>query len=63
MWGLQNTINPKLKRHYYPLPRIDELFANLSGGEKFTKVDLTRAYEQCLLTGESQPYTAITTHL
>ncbi|XP_026742884.1 uncharacterized protein K02A2.6-like [Trichoplusia ni] len=57
------TINPKLKRDYYPLPRIDELFANLSGGERFTKVDLTRAYEQCLLTEESQPYTAITTHL
>ncbi|XP_050553385.1 uncharacterized protein K02A2.6 [Spodoptera frugiperda] len=57
------TINPKLKRDYYPLPRIDELFAKLSGGEKFTKVDLTHAYEQCMLTKESQPYTAITTHL
>nr|XP_021183516.2 uncharacterized protein K02A2.6-like [Helicoverpa armigera] len=57
------TINPKLKRDYYPLPRIDELFAKLSGGEKFTKVDLTHAYEQCILTKESQPFTAITTHL
>ncbi|XP_022825572.1 uncharacterized protein K02A2.6-like [Spodoptera litura] len=57
------TINPKLKRDYYPLPRIEELFANLSGGEKFTKIDLTHAYEQCLLTKESQAYTAITTHL
>lgn len=57
------TINPKLKRDYYPLPRIDELFASLSGGEKFTKIDLTHAYEQCMLTKESQPYTAITTHL
>ncbi|XP_050359886.1 uncharacterized protein LOC126779793 [Nymphalis io] len=25
------TINPKLKRDYYPLPRIEELFAALSG--------------------------------
>lgn len=57
------TINPKLKRDYYPLPRIDELFAKLSGGEKFTKIDLRHAYEQCLLTEDSQPFTAITTHL
>ncbi|XP_050358301.1 uncharacterized protein LOC126778723 [Nymphalis io] len=28
------TINPKLKRDYYPLPRIEELFAALSGGDK-----------------------------
>ena len=57
------TINPKLKRDYYPLPRIEELFANLSGGEQFTKIDLRHAYEQCFLTEDSQPYTAITTHI
>lgn len=57
------TINPKLKRDFYPLPRIDELFANLSGGERFTKIDLKHAYEQCMLTEDSQPYTAITTHI
>ncbi|XP_061716634.1 uncharacterized protein K02A2.6-like [Cydia pomonella] len=57
------TINPKLKRDYYPLPRIEELFANLSGGEQYTKLDLRHAYEQCLLTEDSQPYTAITTHV
>ncbi|KAG6451692.1 hypothetical protein O3G_MSEX007288 [Manduca sexta] len=57
------TINPKLKRDYYPLPRIDELFAKLSRGEKFSKIDLRHAYEQCLLSDESQPYTAITTHV
>ncbi|CAG9137931.1 unnamed protein product [Plutella xylostella] len=57
------TINPKLKRDFYPLPRIEELFANLSGGEKFSKIDLKHAYEQCLLSEDSQPYTAITTHM
>ncbi|XP_047519225.1 uncharacterized protein K02A2.6-like [Pieris napi] len=57
------TVNPKLKRDFYPLPRIDELFANLRGGEQFTKIDLTHAYEQCLLSEESQPVTAITTHM
>lgn len=57
------TINPKLQRDHYPLPRIEELFASLSGGSSFTKLDLTHAYEQCLLSEESRPYTAITTHI
>lgn len=57
------TVNPKLKRDFYPLPRIEELFACLSGGDKFSKIDLKHAYEQCLLSEDSQPYTAITTHV
>ncbi|XP_050359282.1 uncharacterized protein LOC126779404 [Nymphalis io] len=57
------TINPKLKRDYYPLPRIEELFAALSGGEEFSKIDLKHSYQQVLLSEESQPYTAITTHI
>ncbi|XP_013191481.2 uncharacterized protein K02A2.6 [Amyelois transitella] len=57
------TINPKLKREYYPLPRIEELFSTLSGGEEFSKIDLTHAYAQTILTEDSQPYTAINTHL
>lgn len=58
------TVNPKLKRDYYPLPRIDELFANLSGGDKYSKVDLKHAYEQCMLADEkSQRLAAITTHV
>ncbi|XP_053616055.1 uncharacterized protein K02A2.6-like [Plodia interpunctella] len=57
------TINPKLKREFYPLPRIEELFATLSGGEEYSKIDLTHAYAQTMLTEDSQPFTAITTHL
>lgn len=57
------TINPKLKRDHYPLPRIEELFAVLSGGKEFTKIDLTNAYQQTILTEDSQPCTAITTHI
>lgn len=57
------TVNRKLKRDYYPLPRIEELFATLSGGEEFTKIDLTQAYQQTILSEDSQPCTAITTHL
>lgn len=57
------TINPILKRDPYPLPRIDELFAALSGGERYTKIDLKHAFEQCILTEDCQPFTAITTHI
>lgn len=59
----KTTINPKLKMDHYPLPHIDELFATLSGGEEFSKIDLTTAYMQVPLHPDSQPYTAITTHL
>ncbi|XP_045511104.1 uncharacterized protein K02A2.6-like [Colias croceus] len=57
------TINPILKRDPYPLPRIEELFASLSGGEEYSKIDLKHSYQQCLLSDDSQRYTAITTHV
>ncbi|CAB3238863.1 unnamed protein product [Arctia plantaginis] len=57
------TINRKLKREFYPLPRIEELFATLSGGKEFSKIDLTHAYLQTVLDEDSQKCTAITTHI
>ncbi|XP_041987296.1 uncharacterized protein K02A2.6-like [Aricia agestis] len=57
------TINPLLKDYHYPLPRIEDLFAVLGGGEQYTKLDLTNAFQQCILHEESQAMTAITTHI
>lgn len=57
------TINPKLVREPYPLPRIEELFAALSGGEQYSKIDLTNAYQQLFLEESSRACTAITTHV
>lgn len=34
------SVNPYLEVNQYPLPRPEELFAALNGGEKFTKLDL-----------------------
>ena len=57
----QLTVNPALKREVYPLPRIEDLFASLSGGKVFSKLDLLHAYQQLQLEKESQKYCTINT--
>lgn len=48
----------------YPLPRVDEIFFNLSGREQFTKLDLKNAYLQMEMEIEEslQEYLTINTH-
>jgi len=43
------TINPYLDIDQYPLPKPDDLFTSLAGGQKFSKIDLTQAYQQMVL--------------
>ena len=40
----------------YPLPHVDDLFASLSGGRYFSKLDLSKAYLQIELEEESKPH-------
>ena len=47
------TLNPVLDVDQYPLPKTEDIFANLAGGEKFTKMDLRQAYLQLHLSDES----------
>ncbi|CAC5397392.1 unnamed protein product [Mytilus coruscus] len=56
------TTNQQLQVDQYPLPRIDDIFASLSGGEKFSKIDLRRAYLQLQMNEESKKYLTINTH-
>ena len=56
------TVNPALQIDQYPLPKLDDLFASLAGGERFSKIDLTRAYQQMALNPDSRTYVTITTH-
>jgi transposase InsO family protein len=56
------TINRAAKIDSYPLPRIEDLFAALSGGKLFTKLDLSHAYQQVLVHEDSRKYTTINTH-
>ncbi|XP_046856097.1 uncharacterized protein K02A2.6-like [Xenia sp. Carnegie-2017] len=57
------TINQSLDIQEYPMPTAEELFPKLRGGEKFSKIDLSAAYQQVVLDEESQRYVTINTHL
>ncbi|XP_037509161.2 uncharacterized protein LOC119385864, partial [Rhipicephalus sanguineus] len=55
------TINPVATVEKYPLPRIEDLWSALSGGQKFTKLDLRDAYQQLVLQEASRKYVTIST--
>ena len=44
------------------MPNPEELFVELSGGEKFSELDLSRAYKQILLDEDCREYVTINTH-
>ncbi len=56
------TVNRVSKLEQYPIPRIEDLFATLSGGQKFTKLDMSHAYHQIALDVESRKYVTVNTH-
>ena len=55
------TANKVSKVEMYPLPRIEDLFAALSGGKVFSRLDLSHVYLQVQLYRESQKYLVINT--
>ena len=55
------TVNPQLAVDQYPLPRIEDIFASLSGGKKFSKIDLKHAYLQLEVDEKHQEYLTINT--
>ena len=55
-------MNKYAKTEEYPLPRIEDLVAALSGGQEFTKLDLANAYLQLPLEDKSMQYVTINTH-
>ena len=44
------TINKFSDLEQYPVPTLEELLNNLSEGNRFTKIDLSRAFHQLELT-------------
>ncbi|XP_022777528.1 uncharacterized protein LOC111318945 [Stylophora pistillata] len=58
----KGTVNPELQAEQYPLPCIEDIFAKLAGGQKFSKIDLRQAYHQLEMEEDSRKYLTINTH-
>ena len=56
------TVNLCLDIEQYPLPKIDDLYAKLQGGERFTILDLSEAFLQMELDEGSRKYLVVNTH-
>src|SRR5215216_5912222 len=54
-------LNDVTIKNKYPLPRIDDLFDQLSGAKVFSKIDLRIGYHQLKIKKEDIPQTAFTT--
>ena len=55
------TVNQVSRLDRYPIPRIEDLFAKLAGGQSFTKLDMSQAYQQILLDEDSRSLVVINT--
>ena len=58
----KSTINRVAKLDRYPIPKISDLFSNLSGGRYFTKLDPSQAYLQVCLDEQSKSHVVVNTH-
>lgn len=56
------TVNKFIDDVNYPLPRIDDLFQALQGGMKFSKIDLSQAFNQLSVDSETANILAWSTH-
>ncbi|XP_053548920.1 uncharacterized protein K02A2.6-like [Bombina bombina] len=59
---IKMVLNEQLAVDKYPLPRTEEIFANLAGGQHFTKIDLKNAYLQLEVHPDSRRLLTINTH-
>ena len=55
------TVNRAAHLDTYPIPKVQDLFANLAEGNIFSKLDMSQAYAQLCLDDASKPYTTINT--
>ena len=56
------TVNKVLEVDQYPLPKVEDIFASLAGGKKFTKLDLKNAYLQMEVHENDKKYLSINIH-
>ena len=56
------TVNQVSKLDNYPIPKTEDLLATLGEVNKFTKLDMSQAYQQLVLEEGSREFTTINTH-
>lgn len=55
------TVNPVLTNDFYPLPKIDTMLAEVSGHKFYTKLDLSKAYQQLVVHPDWRKYLVVNT--
>ncbi|RLJ22797.1 hypothetical protein DJ031_00255, partial [bacterium endosymbiont of Escarpia laminata] len=55
------TVNQVAKLDRYPIPKIEDLYAQLGNGTSYTRLDMRHAYEQIELHPDSRKYVTINT--
>ncbi|XP_063420560.1 uncharacterized protein K02A2.6-like [Mytilus trossulus] len=53
------TVNAVSKLDNYPIPKTEDLYATLGGGQEYTKLDLNQAYQQIELDEDSKRFKRI----
>ena len=48
----KSTVNEASHLNRYPILKIEDLFATLSSGKTFTKLDMSQAYQQLLILND-----------
>lgn len=59
----KRTINKFVVSEHIPIPRIDDIFANMAGWKVFCKIDLMGAYLQVEVSERSRELLTINTHI
>lgn len=66
MWGSAETskmmVNEVFKLNRYPIQKIEDRFTGLRGGNTFTKLDMTNAFQQLVLDEDSKKLLFMKTH-
>uniref|UniRef100_A0A5S6QAX4 RNA-directed DNA polymerase n=1 Tax=Trichuris muris TaxID=70415 RepID=A0A5S6QAX4_TRIMR len=57
------TINTALQEHPFPIPSVNQLLSNLSGGGFYAKIDMANAYLQLPVDNASAEAQTIATHM
>jgi len=56
------TVNQASRLDNYPIPKTEDLLATIGGGEKYSKLEMSQAYQQLLLDDKSKKFLVINTH-